>query len=410
MRIIDFFDKGATLYPENIAFTDANGQYSYCKASKETHAMASALHSNDFGKGTHIGILAPNSNIAYLALLGVFRAGAIWLPINPRNPVAVNSDVMDRFDGALLLYHSVYEAEAKKIAARVPSVQLVVCIDGGEKSGESLPEWMDSAESYFPPVDYSLDDTLFIFPTGGATGPSKGVVVSHRNVATSFANFYAHYHYYDNTRHLVVAPMTHSAGVLGCLHFARGGTNIIMASVDPGGILQAIDVRGITHLFAPPALLYMMLAHPDVERYDYSSLQHFFIGAGPTCFEKLKQAIDVFGPVMTESYGQTESQSIVTAKAPWDYLDAQGKVIDARLKSIGRPAVFNQVAIVDDQGMSVGTGTAGEIAVRGELVTPGYYKNPEATAEVRKNGWHYTGDIGVMDQEGFITIVDRKRI
>ena len=409
MRIIDFFDKGATLYPENIAFTDANGLYSYREASKQTHAIASVLHSKGFGKGTHIGILAPNSNIAYLIFLGVLRAGAIWLPVNPRNPVAVNSDALHRFDGALLLYHSLYEAEAKKIAARVPSVRMALCIDEKSEDGDSLPEWMSGAEPYFPPVDYSLDDTFSICPTGGTTGPSKGVVVSHRNVATSFANFYAHFHYYDNTRHLAVAPMTHSAGVLGCLHFARGGTNVIMASVDPGGILQAISDQGITHLFVPPTLLYMLLAHPDVERYDYSSLQHFFIGAAPTSFEKLKQAIDVFGPVMTESYGQTEAPSIVTAKAPWDYLDAQGEVVDSRLKSIGRPAVFNQVAIVDDQGESVATGEAGEIAVRGELVSPGYYKNPDATAEVRKGGWHYTGDVGVMDHEGFITIVDRKK-
>ena len=96
-------------------------------------------------------------------------------------------------------------------------------------------------------------------------------------------------------------------------------------TVDPGGILQAIQEHKITHLFVPPTLLYMMLAHPDVERHDYSSLQHFFIGAAPTSLDKLKQAIDVFGPVMTECYGQTEAPSIVTAKAPWDYLDAQGK-------------------------------------------------------------------------------------
>jgi len=151
-----------------------------------------------------------------------------------------------------------------------------------------------------------------------------------------------------------------------------------------------------------------MLAHPDVERYDYQSLQHFFIGAAPTSLAKLKRAIDVFGPVITESYGSTEAPSIVTAKAPWDYLDAQGEVIECRLKSIGRPAVFNHVVIVDDQGSAVGVGKAGEIAVRGELVTSGYYKNDNAKAEGRRCGWHHTGDVGVMDHEGFITLVDRK--
>ncbi|MEH6568883.1 MAG: AMP-binding protein [Halioglobus sp.] len=408
MRIIDFFDQGAALYPDNVAFEDAAGLYSYREACEQTHGIASALACNQFGKGTHVGILAPNSCIAYIALLGVFRVGAVWIPINPRNPVAVNADLLDRFDGDLLLYHHLYQREAKEIVAQVPTLR-AVCIDGESHFESSLPEWISEADGYFPPVDHTPDDTLAIFPTGGTTGPSKGVVITHRCTTTSFANFYAHFHYYDNTRHLVVAPMTHSAGVLGCLHFARGGTNVIMANVDPGGILQAIQEHGITHLFVPPTLLYMMLAHPDVERYDYNSLQHFLVGAAPTSLDKLKRAIKVFGPVLTESYGQTETPSIVTAKAPWDYLDAKGNIIESRLKSIGRPAVFNQVAIVDDQVNPVETGVAGEIAVRGELVTPGYYKNPEATAEVRKRGWHLTGDVGVMDDEGFITIVDRKK-
>ena len=91
MRIIDFFDKGAALYPENIAFQDASSRYSYRQASQQTHLIASALHGMEFGNGTHIGILAPNSSIAFLALLGVFRVGAVWLPINPRNPVAINA-------------------------------------------------------------------------------------------------------------------------------------------------------------------------------------------------------------------------------------------------------------------------------------------------------------------------------
>ncbi|MEH6568836.1 MAG: AMP-binding protein [Halioglobus sp.] len=409
MRIIDFFDKGAALYPENIAFIDATRHYNYREACQQTHSISSALHAKGFGKGTHVGILAPNSSIAFLVLLGVYRTSAIWLPINPRNPTAVNADFLNRFDGELLLYHSAYAAQAKEIIAQAPSIRLAVCIDESSEFGASLPEWMRDADYKFPAVDHSMEDILSIFPTGGTTGPSKGVIVNHRNIATSFANFYAHFNYYDNTRHLVVAPMTHSAGVLGCLHFARGGTNVIMATVDPGGILRAIQEHAITHLFVPPTLLYMMLVHPDVALYDYSSLQHFLIGSAPTSFEKLKQAVEVFGPVMSEAYGQSEVPSIITAKAPRDYLDEKGAVIESRLRSIGRPAVFNQVAIMSDGDEVAGNGEAGEIVVRGDLVTPGYYKNPSASREMRKGGWHYTGDIGVMDEDGFVTIVDRKK-
>ena len=133
------------------------------------------------------------------------------------------------------------------------------------------------------------------------------------------------------------------------------------------------------------------------------------IGAAPCSLEKLKEAIDVFGPVMTEGFGQTEAPAAITIKAPWDYINADGSINESRLQSIGRPAALNDVAILDDADQPVANGESGEICIRGRLVTPGYYKNPQATAEVRTNGWHHTGDVGVKSDDGFITIVDRKK-
>jgi acyl-CoA synthetase (AMP-forming)/AMP-acid ligase II len=254
-----------------------------------------------------------------------------------------------------------------------------------------------------------MDAMFTVFPTGGTTGKSKGVVMTHRNVYTMYQNFYSHFNYHDDTCHLVVAPMTHSAGLIGCMHFARGGTNAIMSKAAPNLICDAIETYGVTHLFLPPTVVYMMLALPDVNERDYSSLQHLLVGAAPTSLEKLKEAVAVFGPVMTEAFGQSEAPAAITAKAPWDYIDKDGNINERRLASIGRPCVNNIVAILDDAGEPVENGAAGEICIQGELVTPCYYKNPEATAEVREFGWHHTGDIGVIDDEGFITIVDRKK-
>ena len=141
-----------------------------------------------------------------------------------------------------------------------------------------------------------MDATFAIFPTGGTTGKSKGVVMNNRCIYTMFLNYYSHFNYHDDTCHLVVAPMTHSAGLIGCIHFARGGTNAIMSKAAPDLICDAIDKFDVTHLFLPPTVVYMMLALPDVRSRDYSSLQHFLVGAAPTSLEKLKEAIEVFGP------------------------------------------------------------------------------------------------------------------
>lgn len=415
MRIVDFFDKGVSLYPDNLAFVEPDSEYSYAQAAVETHTIASAINGHGYLKGSKIGILAPNSNIAFLSLLGLMRAEAIWLPINPRNPVETNIDLLDRFEGELLFYHSKFEKDAIEISAQVPGIKELVLLDGTEGAdvplGESEPlsEWCKGYQKTYAIGPEEPNDLLALFPTGGTTGKPKSVMMSHKAVETMFCNFWSAFNYHDNTRHLVVAPMTHSAGVLGMAHFDRGGTNYMMEVADPEGILKSVQEYGITHFFIPPTVLYMMLALPNVREYDCSSLQHMLVAAAPTSLEKLKEAIDVFGPVLTECFGQAEAPAAVTVKAPWDYLDADGNIIESRLASIGRPAALNQVAILDDKGKELPRGESGEICVKGNLVTPGYYNNPEATAEVRKFGWHHTGDIGVQDEEGFIRIIDRKK-
>jgi acyl-CoA synthetase (AMP-forming)/AMP-acid ligase II len=409
MRIIDFFDNGVSVYPNNVAFVEPGSQYTYAEAAVHTHHIASAIRGNGYGKGARIGVLAPNSNIAFLALLGLMRSEAVWIPINPRNSIEANVDLLDRFEGELLFYHSKYEKEANEIKAQVPGIKELVLLDGDEGTGTPLSEFSKDFKENFVMGPEDPDDMLALFPTGGTTGKPKAVMMSHRSIATMYANWWAGFKFYDDTHHLVVAPMTHSSGIMGMAHFPRGGTNYMMAAPDPEGICKAIEEHGITHFFIPPTVLYMMLALPNVRDYDYSSLEHMIVAAAPVSLEKLKEAIDVFGPVMTECFGQSEAPAIVTVKAPWDYLDKDGKIIESRLGSIGRPAAFNIVAILDDDGNEVPRGEKGEICLKGDLVTPGYYQNPEATAEVRTFGWHHTGDVGIQDQDGFIKIVDRKK-
>ncbi len=404
MRIIDFFEQGVRYHPDNVAFIDGDERLTYTEADQRSQVIAAALHGSGYEKGTHIGILSPNSNIAFLTLLGVMRAEGIWLPINPRNSVETNIDLADRFDMQVLFYHSSFAEQAAQIQRAVPEVTEIVCIDDG-----ALQDWCEGYDSNFECGPEQPNELLAIFPTGGTTGKSKGVLMNHAAIETWYANYYTHFSYYENSVHLVVAPMTHTAGILGGMHFARGGTNIMMSAVSPEGILQAIEEHKVTHLFLPPTVLYMMLAQENVREFDCSSLQHFIVGAAPTSLEKLKEAVDVFGPVMTEAYGQVEAPAAVAMKAPWDYLDDNGEINDQRLRGIGRPGAFNQVAILDDNGKEVERGDAGEICIRGRLVTLGYYKNEEATAEARQFGWHHTGDVGVMDEDGYITIVDRKK-
>jgi acyl-CoA synthetase (AMP-forming)/AMP-acid ligase II len=160
-------------------------------------------------------------------------------------------------------------------------------------------------------------------------------------------------------------------------------------------------------MFLPPTAIYMLLSHPGVRDADFSSLQYISYAGAPMSLDRLKEAIAIFGPVMNASFGQTEAPMCVTAMPPHEHLNAAGDL--AHPGSCGRPNLLSIVEIMDDDGHILPPGERGEIVVRGPLVMAGYYKNPEATAEISTHGWHHTGDIGVRDEDGWFYVVDRKK-
>jgi fatty-acyl-CoA synthase len=173
--------------------------------------------------------------------------------------------------------------------------------------------------------------------------------------------------------------------------------------------LQSIERFRCTHLFLPPTAFYALLAHPDVGKFDYSSLRVFLLAGSPASPDKLRKGVEIFGPCMCQSYGQTEAPMLLT------FLDAKTVAAAAagdhpeRLQSCGRPTSAVRLAIMGDAGNILPAHARGEIVARGTLVTAGYYNLPEATAEIRTYGWHHTGDIGYIDEDGYVYIVDRKK-
>jgi acyl-CoA synthetase (AMP-forming)/AMP-acid ligase II len=182
-----------------------------------------------------------------------------------------------------------------------------------------------------------------------------------------------------------------------------------MPTADLTEFLRLIEKRRVTHTYLPPTLIYMLLAHPRLSETDLSSLQCFWYGAAPISPARLEEALGKIGPVMAQFFGQTEAPMMVTTMAPRDHFNADGSIARKRLASAGRPAPLNQVAVMDADGRRLPTGERGEIVVRGSLVMSGYYKQPQATAEAFRHGWLHTGDIGYLDEDNFLFIVDRAK-
>ena len=249
----------------------------------------------------------------------------------------------------------------------------------------------------------------FLASSGGTTGRPKGVQITNRNIETMNSIFWACMPVKSPPVHLMVAPMTHAAGVCSFPLLPYGGTNIFMGTADPGAILAAIETHKVTHIYVPPTLIYMLLAHPDVAKHDYSSLQHMVYASAPMSVDKLVEAIKVFGPVLTQTYGQAEACMICTFFSPADHVAALESNKRHRLASCGRASPLMRLEVMDDDGKILPRGERGEIVVRGGLVMAGYYNNEAATREASTFGWHHTGDIGLIDEDGFVYIVDRKK-
>jgi acyl-CoA synthetase (AMP-forming)/AMP-acid ligase II len=206
---------------------------------------------------------------------------------------------------------------------------------------------------------------------------------------------------------LAAAPLTHVSGRVSLGVMAAGGTTVVLPHFDPGAVLAVIEQHRITTMMLPTTLLTRLLAHPAAGSTDTSSLKRVSVGASPVPVELIKRAIDVFGPVVAQNYGQTEAPMYIATMHPFEYLSDGGLAPDERLASCGRPTRFSEVRTVGTDGNEVAAGETGEIVVKGNFVMDGYLDDDAATAEARLGDWHRTGDLGTFDDDGYLRIVGR---
>lgn len=409
MDVIAGFEQGLAAFPDRACFVAGEQSWSYREIDLLTNRIANKLITSGPGEGTQGAILSANDAVAFSCVLGVLKAGMSWVPLNAKNTADNNRYLCDAFDAQVLFYHSNMAETVMEIRDALPKVQAFICVDRDMNGDRGLESWLGDISDVAPQVDRSPDNMFMILPTGGTTGIPKGAMLTRKSLSVFNRTVIELCPRDAPPVYLAAAPLTHAAGLLAFPIMAEGGTTVITTSPDALNLMALIEKHGVTDLFLPPTVIYMMLAHPKVQLFDYSSLRYFLYGAAPMSVTKLKEALAIFGPVMTQFFGQAEAPCTCSHLSASEHFDDDEFASDSVLSSCGKSTPYVELAVLDENGHPVEDGRRGELAVRSDLVMLGYYNDPAATAEVTVNGWHLTGDIAFRDADGYYHLVDRKK-
>ncbi|MEU3064672.1 AMP-binding protein [Streptomyces subrutilus] len=368
------------------------------------YGTARALRSQGVERGQTITLLSGNLPETIAAR---YAAGLLGCPVNHLYAglsADVHADILRDVETRVLLVDPAHRERAVDLARRVPLDRVILLGGAADAAGPGADTGPDlsalaARESREAMAGAARpQDVCTIRHTGGTTGHPKAICTTFEQMGSSWADRYEE----GGTRALVCTTLAHAAGLMADAVLHGGGTVVLLDGFEPGAVLAAVERERITHMFLLPPLLYQLMDHPAVDRTDTSSLRLLTYGGCASSPTRLAAAVRRFGPVLYQFYGQNEAGGI-SVLTPEDHDPRRPEL----LRTAGRAMEGVEVSVRDPAGHHLPPGAHGEICVRSPHVMKGYWKQPELTAEVLRDGWLHTGDIGFVDADGYVTIVDR---
>jgi long-chain acyl-CoA synthetase len=409
----DVIYRNALLYPDQEAFVCGLERITFSEFNARVNSLIHALQAMGVKKGDVIGILSWNC-LEYADVYGAaMKGGFIASPFNPRLQENELEYLINYSEADTLFVGPDLVDTANSIRSLLTKVKNFVSFEGSAPNMMCLHNLLANYPTEEPNVKVEEDDSLMIVYTSGTTSAPRGSLYTQSRLLDNTRNLVITMGLQPGDKHIQVMPLFHIGGSHHLrAFFFTGGSNVIMPqrSFNAAATLQAIQDEQATDIHIVPTHLVAMLAVPDLERYDLKSLKRIWYAASPMPVEVLKKGIEIWGPIFTQGYGQTESGPDVT-----DLRKEDSKVLDKSpeeqkiLASAGRPSIEVHVRIVDEQNNDVSSGEVGEIIVQSKHIMAEYWHKPEDTQEIIVNGWLHTGDMGYYDEKGYVYIVDRKK-
>jgi long-chain acyl-CoA synthetase len=407
VAIGDLLKRAAARFPDRIAVTDGKRGVTFSELERDANRFANYLVARGLTPGAKISTICNNSVELVKALFGIHRAGLVWVPINTMLGPADMDYILDHAEVRFALIDDNLHAQADRRAALQQRGMDLVAVDltGTAKAAglEAFNDLLRGHSEIEPDIEIDDRDLAMIIYTSGTTSRPKGAMHCHLAVVMAVMSNAIEMHLDRNDGITGQFPLFHCAGhVLLLSYLSVGGRMALMRGFDPVVCMEAI-VRDKLTVFVGLSLMYQaILDHPRRRDYDLSGLRACIYTMAPMSRPLLERAMADLCPNFVLSSGQTEMYPATTMAQPDRQLQRFGNYW-------GESLIVNETAIMDDDGRLLPRGRIGELVHRGPNVMMGYYKDPKATEEARKFGWHHTGDLALIDEHGEVLFLDRKK-
>ena len=419
MPLNDLLPKAVKLYPHREAVVCGHVRMSYRDFGKRVWRLCHGLSALGLRSKDRIAILHENCHVFLETYFAAVHLGLILVPLNFRLSAKELAVILTDSGSRVLIAHEMFRDKAAHLPAGVSGLESLVWTHRaseralGEKEYDYEALLASQEEKTVVELVLGDDDVAHLYYTSGTTGRPKGVMLTHKNVKSHALGAIAELQLTDSDRWFHVAPLFHLADAWATFAITwAGGKHVIVPSFDALQVLKLIQEERVTLSNLIPTMLNMMVNHPEAGSFDYSSLRVILSGGAPIAPEVVRKIIDTFKCDYIQTYGMTETSPYLTVSVLKDHLKGLSWEKQLEFKaSTGREFINVSLKVVDQAGNEVARDNkeVGEIIVKGDTVTPGYWNLPEETAKAFRDGWLYTGDLAVVNPEEYVTIVDRKK-